>query len=196
MPSSRSPSRSPSSSPPVIQASSLPAPPLLYETPAKKCPIKGCGQKRIALDCMYQWCRNIVSPSIREFVPRRRTSVSAPLTTTGTVPSTTSKSPSVPNASLPIATPVQPAYPRCSSKLDSAFVDVLAHDQELWDTRRVEDARHHESERRAKQSVKVFAWTTNGCEPTCKGRGQLHICFIYLSLPFHCFRCKGPASLT
>lgn len=81
-------------------------------------------------------------------------------------PSLASTTP-VTNDNLPLSTPVEPAtIPRCSSQLDPTLVDVLACDQELRDTRRVEDACRRESERRAKQTVKVFAWTSNGCEPT------------------------------
>lgn len=69
--------------------------------------------------------------------------------TTTVAPLTISESPSVVNDNLlPFSTPVEPtAYPRCSSNLDSAFVDILLRDQKTRDTRRVEDARRHESER-------------------------------------------------
>ena len=81
---------------------------------------------------------------------------------------TTPELPASTNDTTPFATLVEPTAhldPRCSSKLHPAFADVLVCDHELRETKRLEDARRRESERRAKQMVKVFAWTVNGREP-------------------------------
>ena len=192
---SRSPSSSPPVTfPPILPvppvcptpfSGPMPVPPL-----NKKCTITGCGQNRIAPDCASQWCRKHcvalyqgVCPSKKHKKPSAG-GATTDLPSSSASPATTSAPlVALPSVVTPALVPLAPPFPmassvavlpteapdvlpRFSSLLGPAFSDTLARDFELREERRLQEATRIENERRVKQTVKVFAWTLNGQEPT------------------------------
>lgn len=136
----------------------------------------GCGQHRIAPDCASQWCRKHCVAQYRGVCPSKKhkrtdaDQISTAVATLSQPPPTVLPTAPALLASVSqseatvLAAPTDPK-PRFSSQLDPAFADVLVRDHELRGLKRFEDAQRRDSERRAKQTVKVFSWTVSRSEP-------------------------------
>ena len=190
-PGSRSSTQSPTLSPPLLQEQAhatvsvaIPSDSSIPVLPAaRKCPIDGCGQNRIAPDCASQWCRKHCVALYEGICPsKKHKRANADGVATGIATASPSLPPPPPPALLLPSLPTAPALsakptvpptnavdsqinPRFSSQLQPVFADTLARDFQLREEKRREDIRRLDSERRAKQTVKVFAWTANNRDP-------------------------------
>lgn len=216
--SSRSPSSSPpvGHATSLLAPPTQPAPPSVTLVHAglvppvhKKCAINGCGQIRIAPDCASQWCRKhcialyegfccskthkkpgsagatavplTKAPSAPMVMPS--TSVPTTIQVPALLPPTSHSGPSTSSSSADI-------QPRFSSPLSPAFLEALTRDHELREEKRHQEIKRFENERRAKQTVKVFAWSCNGQEPVV-AHIQTGFIWPFFNVSYFVLECVG-----
>jgi hypothetical protein len=80
--------------------------------------------------------------------------------------------------------------PRFSSPLSPAFLEALARDHGLREEKRIQEAKRINDERKVRQTVKVFAWSSNGREPIV-AHFQTGFVWPFFNISYFVLECVG-----